>query len=706
MKRLLLMLPLLALAGCKDPKDGVKVIISYGQFVPGCVRVTATDTTGKNALTTDVAVREKNADPNGEIVVGVLVPTKWGTTVSIEANAYEALPQAGTCTGTPVRNNKQGITVPKGSGKEGKTPELRLRVDAPDEDRDGYVSTLNGGSDCDDTRPTTNPGAKELCNGRDDNCGGDIDEGFQLGEVCINESNGCAGTYQCGSGNDPQRECATPEAQPAWADEDRDGHGDPKRDNVFACTLLFPENRLPTSAPRDDCDDTRGTVYLGAPEICDELDNDCDDDTDEGLDLGEPCTDPTYRCDNATTQCNFDDGGTLCQPPPMVPTWYPDEDKDSFGRTDAGVVYCPQPDAGYIRTPGDCNDGNPFTHAEADELCDGQDNNCNGLSDTDEGICGTGTDAGPSWNSTTVGDGGTAWRSIALMNDGGVWLVGGDSTRAVKPSTPSDFSMLPGFCTATPQAETRDLFSVWADTRTGTAYIGGQGNNLIIQKADSESCAPRKPPEAEGTTQGLMGFNLQDGGVEILGVTSRSNTSGGSFTWDGGLQNVTVTQYDDNSPLRDVHGLSPELTFAVGGTTGQQPRIRKHVPGEASWQPVSGLPTAGALWAVKVVNDKLAYAVGEQATLLRWDGNTDTWTKEQIPNADTDEVFTGVLAFGRNSIYISTDKGNVYQFDGTSWLTHSFITALYDIEGSNPGNIWTVGNFGRVIHFPVAPVPQ
>lgn len=107
------------------------------------------------------------------------------------------------------------------------------------ETEDGYV--LNNG-DCRDDVFTTHPGAEELCDGWDNNCSGDADEGALL---------------------------------PFFPDTDGDLYGDSAAAPVFAC--VAPANY----AKSGDCNDKQKSVYPFSPETCDGLDNNCDGKVDE-----------------------------------------------------------------------------------------------------------------------------------------------------------------------------------------------------------------------------------------------------------------------------------------------------------------------------------------------------------------------------------------------------------------------------------------
>jgi len=69
----------------------------------------------------------------------------------------------------------------------------------PDADGDGFTSIDCGGTDCNDQTAAVHPGASEECNGRDDNCDGQTDEG-----VC-GPKNGKSG---CG--------CSSSDSAGAW----------------------------------------------------------------------------------------------------------------------------------------------------------------------------------------------------------------------------------------------------------------------------------------------------------------------------------------------------------------------------------------------------------------------------------------------------------------------------------------------------------
>ena len=145
----------------------------------------------------------------------------------------------------------------------------------PDRDGDGDASILccNGdtcGSDCDDLSASVFAGATEICNERDDDCDGRVDEGV---------------------------------LRTLYEDLDGDSYGVTER-TVMACAAGPGLALLP-----GDCDDGLSTVYEGAPETCDGVDNDCDGQTDDVRDDRVICTvDETTACE---TTCGSP-GTALC----------------------------------------------------------------------------------------------------------------------------------------------------------------------------------------------------------------------------------------------------------------------------------------------------------------------------------------------------------------------------------------------------------
>ncbi len=127
-------------------------------------------------------------------------------------------------------------------------------------------------------------------------------------------------------------------------DADGDGYGD---SSAPENTCGLTEGRVENSG---DCDDTNPESHNDAVEICDQLDNNCDGQTDEGL---------------------------------PFEVWFPDADGDGHGAGEGSVQSCLPPD-GSVAIDDDCDDTNAAIHPDANEVCDGTDNDCDTLVDDDD----------------------------------------------------------------------------------------------------------------------------------------------------------------------------------------------------------------------------------------------------------------------------------------------------------------------------------
>jgi hypothetical protein len=126
-----------------------------------------------------------------------------------------------------------------------------------------------------------------------------------------------------------------------FADADGDGFGDAA---TLVSTCIQPQGYVTDNT---DCNDNDSNINTAVTEVCNEIDDDCNGLTDDGL---------------------------------VFETYYADNDGDTYGDANNSIYECSQP-SGYVTDNNDCNDNNANQNAASSEICNGDDDDCDGTID-------------------------------------------------------------------------------------------------------------------------------------------------------------------------------------------------------------------------------------------------------------------------------------------------------------------------------------
>ena len=544
--------------------------------------------------------------------------------------------------------------------------EYEVACDAPVEG--SYAAQVG---DCDDTDASAYDGALERCDDLIDNdCDGEVNE------ADTNTDPDTLGSwYVDGDGDgfgDPARVetgCTIPTDGLAWVtsstdcdDADADTHpGAAENEATTLCTRDRDQDGWGDDASGrpyqagSDCDDTVPTVHPGAEEACDGVDSDCTgglstEEEDVDGDRWVACTvtesgwlgDPEVRggddcapgdsgrhpaADETCNDTDDDCDGTIDEDSAVDALDHSlDADGDGFGDGTTLVTACAAP-TGYVSLGSgpvvDCDDTDPAVFPGATELCNDQDDNCDGTIDE------AGAADAPTWyvDADADGYGSTVVAAVACSTPSGSAAVAtdcNDGDATIHPGASEVCSGVDDDCDGLiddddPSVAVSDPWYLdgdgdgFGDPASSLAVCTGPSGFVVdatdcddgaatINPGTTEVCRNGDDDDCDGTasgclTEGLFNLTAADARVEgtagsvyagsamalgdvdgdgvgdvIIGASgarSGSAAVGGAFIALGPVSGNLDTDAADIAILGDSRGEAVGATLGVGGDLDQ-----------------------------------------------------------------------------------------------------------------------------------------
>ncbi len=531
--------------------------------------------------------------------------------------------------------------------------------DTASSDRDcdqpsGYVAD---DSDCDDSDASINPRATEACDGVDNDCDGLVDDD----------------------------DSAVTGRSTWYLDYDGDSYGD--------VTLSAEACDQPSGYVADatDCDDRDASAYPGGDEYCDGVDNDCDGtvDEDDALDVStwyldgdadgfgdasssrDACSSPSgyvadgTDCDDgdaginpgATEVCNGSDDdcdGTVDEDDAAdVATWYADADSDGYGDAATSELDCDQP-SGFVADDADCDDGDAGIHPAAAEICDGVDNDCDGLTDDDDSsVSGGGT-----WYLDDDGDGyGDPGSSVEACELPSGYLADDsdcdDGDAGIHPGATEICDGVDNDCDGDVDDDDADItgLSIW--------YLDADGDGYGVDTDSLEACfAP--------TGYVAVAGDCDDDDASVWEDCNPFHSFDGSFasSWEtltypsGGIRGFQSYHSEDDW----------DVIYHLQNTTNSY-----YDPSTDTWTTMSAAAPYGSYWAGLAPWDGLLWSVRNGA-VYSYDPATDVWTTVATTSWSDDQGMT--VADEDGVLYGYDANGNIAVYDTATGTQTSYATGL------------------------------